>query len=111
MKLIDKDKIVAEIESRKAKCDTFYNIVLSNNAELAKVAIDEQFRQYNSLLSFIDDLGVKEVDLDKEINKYISDNFYGSERVGFFATRTNGEPNEIDMELCAKHFFELGLKA
>ena len=51
MKLIDKDALVAEIERRKEKCNTFYYIALSNNAELAKVAIEEQKRQYNSLLS------------------------------------------------------------
>ncbi len=57
---ISKPTVVAEIERRKEKCDTFYNIALSNNAKLAKVAIEEQKRQYNSLLSFIDTLEVKD---------------------------------------------------
>lgn len=57
-----------------------------------------------------ENLKVKEVDLEKEINKYISDNFFGSETMGFFAVRTNEEPNDQDIALCAKYFFELGLK-
>lgn len=48
-------------------------------------------------------------DLEEEINKYISDNFFGSETMGFFAARTKEEPNDIDIALCAKHFFELGM--
>ena len=36
---IEKSALVAEIKRRKEKCDTFYNIALSNNAEFAKVAI------------------------------------------------------------------------
>ena len=52
-----------------------------------------------------------EVDLDKEINKYICDNFFGSQTMGFFANRTKEEPTDQDIALCAKHFFELGLKA
>lgn len=62
MKLIDKEALVAEIKRRKEKCDTFYNIALSNNVEFAKVAIKEQKKQYDSFLSFLDTLEVKEVD-------------------------------------------------
>ena len=54
---------------------------------------------------------VKEVDLEKEINDYISNNFFGSQTLGFFANRTKEEPNDQDIALCAKHFYELGLKA
>ena len=53
---------------------------------------------------------VKEVNLEKEINDYISNNFFGSQTLGFFANRTKEEPNDQDIALCAKHFFELGLK-
>ena len=60
---------------------------------------------------FLDTLEVKEVDLEKEINNYISNNFFGSETVGFYANRTKEEPNDQDIALCAKHFFELGFKA
>ena len=58
-----------------------------------------------------ENLKVKEVNLGKEINKYISDNFFGSETMGFFTVRTNEEPNDQDIALCAQHFFNLGLSA
>ena len=47
--------------------------------------------------SIIDTIEVKEVDLDKEIKKYINDNI-----IGYCIQGT---------EETAKHFFELGLKA
>ena len=72
MKPIDKDAVIAEIERRKEECDTFYNIALSNNAEFAKVAIEEQKKQYDSLLSFLDTLEVKEVDLEKDVRQILS---------------------------------------
>ena len=58
--LIDKSTVVAEIKRRKEKCDIFYDIAFSNNAEFAKIAIEEQKRQHDSLLSFIDTLEVKD---------------------------------------------------
>ena len=98
-------KIVTEIE----KC---YNECLKR----AKV-IDSEYgiakaEAYRNVLVIIDNnIEVKKVDLEKKINKYISDNFFGSETIGFFANRTKEEPNDQDIALCAKHFFELGLKA
>ena len=65
----------------------------------------------DKILSSLDSIEVKEVDLEKEINKYISDNFFGSQTLGFFANRTKEEPNDEDIALVAKYFFELGLKA
>ena len=104
MKLIDKDQIIAEIE----KC---YNECLKR----AKVDYDywnARADAYRSVLIILySTLEVKNVNLEKKINKYISDNFFGSETIGFFANRTKEEPNDQDIALCAKHFFELGLKA
>lgn len=95
--LIDKSAIIAEIE--KLKCITFTNFDEGVNCAV------------QTLLEIIDTLEVKEVDLGKEIDNYISSNFFGSQTMGFFANRTKEEPNDQDIALCAKHFFELGLKA
>lgn len=65
---------------------------------------------YKQLLEHLNTLEVKDVDLEKEINTYISNNFFGSETIGFYANRTKEEPNDQDIALCAKYFFELGLK-
>ena len=51
-----------------------------------------------SILSFLDTLEVKEVDLDKEVTSYILDNT----RDGYF---------RADIHDVAEHFYELGLKA
>lgn len=98
-------KIVAEIEKYYNECLKRAKVIDSDywNAKA------DAYR--NVLVIFNDTLKVKEVDLEKEINKYISDNFFGSETIGFFANRTKEEPNDQDIALCAKHFFELGLKA
>lgn len=61
---IDKDAVLAEIERRKEKCELFYNIALSNNAEFAKLAIEEQKKQYDSFKGFINTLEVKEIGVD-----------------------------------------------
>lgn len=90
--LIDKDKAVTEIK----KLSAYLN---SRHVQ----------RLIEKILSIIDTLEVKEIDLEKEINKYISDNFFGSETMGFFANRTKEEPNDQDIALCAKHFYELGM--
>ena len=99
MKLIDKSALVAEIDRRESLLDLDNSLGRGGMVEL------------ECLKDTINTLEVKEVDLEKEINKYICDNFFGSETIGFFANRTKEEPNDQDIALCAKHFFELGLKA
>ena len=96
-KYIPLDAVVAEIKKR-----INFNRTLNAHSRLDEC---------KAILSFIDTLEVKEVDLEKEINTYISNNFFGSETMGFFAARTKEEPNDQDIALCAKHFFELGLRA
>ena len=90
---IPKSALVAEIERRQRKLCVLSQ---SSEAELRKNAA-MQNGVYCNLLSFIDTLEVKEVDLEKEMDKYF---------------------DEHDEEFCrgeyldfAKHFFELGLKA
>ena len=96
VKYINKTALVAEIESLKRTTFTNFDEGVNSAAQ--------------TLLEILDTLEVKEVDLEKEINKYISDNFFGSQTMGFFSNRTKEEPNDQDIALCAKHFFELGLR-
>ena len=104
MKLIDKDKIVAEIE----KC---YNECLKRAKVIEYDYWNAKADAYrNVLIILYGTLEVKNVSLEKKINKYISDNFFGSETIGFFANRTKEEPNDQDIALCARHFFELGMR-
>lgn len=108
MKLIDKDKVVAEIENKLQDLIACKENALSTEK---RVVLWAKIDMCNEILSFLDTLEVKEADLEKEINDYISNNFFGSQTVGFFAKRTKKEPNDQDIALCAKHFFELGLNA
>ena len=93
MEYINKTALVAEIKRRIKEHHSGYLVCLKD------------------ILSFLDTIEGKEIDLEKEINKYISDNFFGSETMGFFANRTKEEPNDQDIALCAKHFFEFGMRA
>ena len=81
--LIDKDALVAEITKRKKRN------VLNEGA----------FEEDIDILSFINTLEVKEVDLEKEIDKELDRNWYG-EYINLDKFRES-----------ANHFFELGLKA
>lgn len=81
MKLIDKSALVAEIEKLSAYIDSFH----------------EQ-RIIEKILSIIDALEVKEVDLEKEVEKCLKQ--YKMLAVG-----------KKDFTTIARHFFELGLKA
>ena len=89
--LIDKAALVAEIERRRSK-----------NAK-NKLNLAASFED-NYLLSFIDTLEVKEVDLEKEIKDYFDNQP--------IITRSKG----VDYQLIpsginiAKHFFELGTR-
>ena len=83
MKLIDKDVLVAEIERR---IKVLQKNLYENHKTICHLA---------SLKQSLDTLEVKEVDLEKEIDK-IDDAIPGKRE---------------DIEYIAKHFFELGIKA
>jgi len=108
MKLIDKDALVAEIERKEKYAQTLGDNAINGSMQQFYDGMKECCQQ---LSVFLDTLEMKEVDLEKETDKYIFENFHGSETLGFFANRTKEEPNWKDIALCAKHFFELGLKA
>ena len=94
MKLIDKDAVVAEITK-------IYDINRSNGYIDVCDEID-------NILSFIDTLEVKEVDLEKEVRKFIKDNGTSLEEPDEFLTTLM---QLDDMVMFAKHFYELGLSA
>jgi len=96
--LIDKDALVAEI---KRLIDGCYKMC-AGNLDFLKKGYPEHYysiETYKEILSFIDTLEVKEVDLNKEIESYFK---------GFGKYPSVGIDDCIDI---AKHFFELRLKA
>lgn len=86
MKLLDKDALVADITSLKVPYECGWNCAL------------------DKVLEHIDDLEVKDVDFEKELDRIWFDNklgnYFDNDALDFAHVRT----------LC-KHFFELGLKA
>ena len=91
MKLIDKAQIVAEIEKCYNECLKRAKVIDSDYWSIKADA----YR--NVLVVLYGTLEVKKVNLEKKINKYISDNFFGSETIGFFANRTKEEPNDQEV--------------
>lgn len=87
-KYIDKDALVAEIERR------LWLLVPTMTFRQQRVELEK-------LLSFIDTLEVKEVDLEKEILNYIGDE----------ASCKHGKWTWYECNKMIRHFFELGLKA
>jgi len=81
---IKKSALVAEIEKRK------HRNILNEGA----------FEEDIDILSLINTLEVKEVDINKEISQFINTNFEKA---------TIG--HKLSLRRTAKHFFELGIKA
>lgn len=103
MELIDKSALVAEIEKRIKKYAT---IDVGNSSELDAL-YGAKCKALMEILSFLDTIETKEVDLEKELDKYTTNNFW--------ALEGNSESPYLvekdDMLKIAKHFYKLGLKA
>lgn len=103
MNLIDKDALIAEIESKKK-----YAQILGDNA------INSSMQQFYDgmkqgcidILSFLNTLEVKEVDLEKEIDNVWNPHF----NLGWNDSSLVSI-NHKSFETITKHFYELGLKA
>lgn len=91
---IDKSAVVAEIERRvrSLNMDRDFNYL--------------QIKELEALLSSLDTLETKEVNLEKECKNYLKNNFTSKEAPDEFLTT---QMQLDDMVLFAKHFYELGL--
>ena len=98
-KYIDKSKIVAEIERRKSQLQT--RITELGNFESNTLGLFQEVDLYDDIISFLDTLEPKEVDLEAEFDNYTKD---------ILACDVQFEPF-THLHNCAKYFFELGLKA
>ena len=98
MKLIDKDKIVAEIERiKKEECPT------DSYEGRCKMLWFEQF------LTFLDTLEVNEVNLDSDIRTYLTNHFNIYEDTVLQSKKSGLPLRTYDIIKVAEHFFELGL--
>ena len=96
---IDKDAVVAKIENRIKELQNLHKESEEKLDSIQKTAILLCIDECKVILSLVDTLEVKEVDLNKEIDRELE-------------TRWRGEYLYIQkFRESAKHFFELGLKA
>lgn len=96
---IDKTDFVAEVERLK-ECN---RKICGGDFDFLKKTYPKHYYSieiYNDILSFINTLEVKDVDLEKAIDKWICD-----------AAITHEDCSITDVKSTARHFFELGLEA
>lgn len=100
-KYIDKSALVAEIEKR------IKNLYPKRGQGMVITKILKD--HYEDLLSFINTLEVKEVDLDSNIRTYLTNHFNIYED-GVLQSKKSGLPlSTYDIIKVAEHFFELGM--
>ena len=99
---IDKSAVVEEIKERIDRDNEMAASYPSNSEHDYFYRVKEKV--YKSLLSFIDTLEVKEVDLEKEIQQHIND------CLDIKFPTTDIKTIAKDVEYTAHKFFELGLK-
>lgn len=104
MKFIPLDAVLAEIKKRKKQNEEWKNSCKGIDSLAVSMVIQEDI----NILSFIDTLEVKEMDLEKELIKWHKEHFKKNGTFigmsGFYLT------NSSQMDI-AKHFFELGVNA
>ena len=100
--LIDKDKLVAEIE----KIRNEYSDSSDRNGNFDELENQGAHRALDDLESFLDTLEVKEVDLEKEVKDYIYT--LPHSRTGIPGRWKCSWPEEEVIKI-ASHFYELGL--
>lgn len=93
MKLIDKDKVATEIEKRKIELQS--RIAELGTFESNTLGLFQDVDLYDDILSLLDTLELKEVDLEKDFDKCCENYIFD---------------DECDVYI-ARRFFELGLKA
>lgn len=105
MKLIDKDALLAEIEKCVYRCNEKKHSCPVNTQ--VEAICDNKINAYNEIISHINTLEVKEVDLEKEIQNSIYDHFFDLN--GIAIAGCTAYATVEDMVYIAKHFFELGI--
>lgn len=98
MKLIPKDAVLAEIESRIKSMEECFNGKFPMSQSVKETEQDKgKLVAYKSILSLIDTLEVEEVDLETEIEEQCK--------------KINQLAVGKELRNICRHFFELGLKA
>ena len=109
--LIDKFAVAAEIEKRLHKYEQEYEELAHYEIWGTAIKIRPKIEELKNLLSFINTIETKEVDLEKEISDYLTSYHLHIKDGGRVVFDNNDSPNFMcDIRHIAKHFFEVGLK-
>ena len=99
---ISKSALIAEIERRKK----YYE-----NIQMIKPVYESNIEDFNELLSFINTIEVKEVDLEKEVIDWWNTHYPNKDYKDYAFKRYTGHYLENSTVInIAKHFLELGLQ-
>lgn len=108
--LIDKDALVAEIEKLMYAANLEADIASTGECFDEKVA-EAKYQLCKRIISIINTLEVKEVDLEKEIKNAINEYYNECEKKLQEMNDNDTDMSFLQLDNFAKHFFELGLKA
>jgi len=97
---IPKSVVLAEIERRKSELQS--RIAELSTFESNTLGLFQEMELYDDIISFLNFLEVKEVDLEKYYHDFLQKEWFDKN-----CSRTVSEM----MAFTAKHFFELGLQA
>jgi len=106
MKLIDKDKVAAELKKRKAEAESNCGSYKSYEKHIYRNDCIVDF--YEEFLEILDSLETKDVDLEKELER-LDSLLYDLD--GIAIAGTSSYLTVEDVKYIARHFYELGLKA
>lgn len=110
MKLIDKAIVAAEIKRRRDA-----SLMRQQNLKAIgqETVLNEMVAfELTKIISFLDTLEVKDVNLEKEISNYLKSHHLNIKDGGRIVFENGDSPNFLgDIRDIARHFFELGLKA
>lgn len=96
MELIDKAAVVTEIKRLISIANSQYDLVGDEDIR-NRILWSQQASVCSQILSFIDTLEVKEMDLEEDVDRILEEYDWNYDKIDFYEF--------------AKHFYELGLKA
>jgi len=99
---IDKSALVEEIERRKK----YYE-----NIQMIKPVYESNIEDFNELLSFLDTLEVKEVDIRSEVSNWWNSHYAGVKQGYTFEGYSGHYMDNSTIVNLAQYFYELGIKS
>ena len=111
MKLIDKDKVVTEIERIMNEQQEICKADVAHGKDYPDAKNIEVIYQFQQFTKFLDTLEVKDVDIEKEIKEQTDAYYNMCEEKLKEMSDDDTDLSFLTLDGHARYFFELGLKA